>query len=114
MPQSELEDIMAQAIEDAGLPAPQRQYRFHVTRKWRFDFAWPAQRLAVEVDGGQFVMGRHGRGGALNAESEKLEAALLLGWRVYKVPTKWVRDRKGAPVRRETIEAIRSLLVLAP
>ena len=43
-------------------PAPIAEYRFHGTRRWRFDWAWPLQRIAVEVDGGQFAAfggGRH-------------------------------------------------------
>lgn len=31
---------------------PQLQYKFHPTRKWAFDFAWPEVMLGVEVDGG--------------------------------------------------------------
>ena len=31
---------------------PQLQYKFHPTRKWAFDFAWPEVMLAAEVDGG--------------------------------------------------------------
>ena len=31
---------------------PQRQWKFHHSRKWAFDFAWPEVSLAVEVDGG--------------------------------------------------------------
>ena len=35
------------------------EYRFHPSRDWRFDFAIPSRRVAVEVEGGAFNGGRH-------------------------------------------------------
>lgn len=64
------------------VPAPAREHRFALPRLWRFDFAWPAQRLALEVQGGIFTGGRHTQGAALLREHEKLNAAAVLGWRV--------------------------------
>lgn len=66
----------------AGLPEPVPEYKFHDTRRWRFDWAWPQYRLALEVQGGLFTRGRHARGPALLKEHEKLNTAASLGWRV--------------------------------
>ena len=33
----------------ADLPTPAQEYRFHATRRWRFDFAWPAAKVAVDA-----------------------------------------------------------------
>jgi len=65
-------------------------------RSWRFDFAWPAERVAAEVDGGArlvrwqrnpfhgrpqpVAVGRH----ATRADYEKMNAAAFLGWRVLR------------------------------
>lgn len=68
-----------------GLPAPVLEYRFHPTRKWRFDLAWPQQLLAVEIDGGVFSGGRHSRGAGYRADCEKFAEAAILGWRVIRV-----------------------------
>ena len=38
-----------------------REYRFHPTREWRFDFAIPAAHVAIEVEGGVWNGGRHFR-----------------------------------------------------
>ena len=65
-----------------GLPAPVAEHRFHATRKWRFDWAWPGQRVALEVQGGIFCRGRHTQGAALLKEWEKLNTAASLGWRI--------------------------------
>jgi hypothetical protein len=71
----------------AGLAAPVAEYRFAPPRRWRFDWAWLEQRLALEVQGGLFTGGRHSRGPALLREHEKLNRAAVLGWRVcFVVP----------------------------
>jgi hypothetical protein len=59
-------------------------------RDFRFDFAWPAQRLAVEVDGGTYSGGRHTRGKGYEEDCEKVCEAVIRGWRVMKVTTKQV------------------------
>lgn len=84
-----------------GLPMPEPEYRFHPTRRWRFDFAFLAARVAVEVQGGLFVNGRHSRGAALLKEHEKLNAAAALGWRVLFVTPKQIAN--GEALR--TVEA---------
>lgn len=67
------------------IPIPVPEFKFHPTRKWRFDWCWPEQKLALEVQGGLFVNGRHSRGAALLKEHEKLNAAAALGYRVLFV-----------------------------
>jgi very-short-patch-repair endonuclease len=63
-----------------------------VERRWRFDFAWPALRLAVGVEGGTWTAGRHSRGAGYEADCEKYAAALIDGWRVLRVTTGQVRS----------------------
>lgn len=66
------------------LPVPVFELRFAPPRKWRFDVAWPSlsRPVALEIQGGLFVHGRHSRGAALEQEHEKLNAAAALGYRV--------------------------------
>jgi very-short-patch-repair endonuclease len=75
-----------------GLPTPTPEYRFHPTRRWRFDFAWPHHKLALEVEGGVFIRGRHSRGAGMVKDMEKYGEAAILGWRVLRVTPKQVRD----------------------
>lgn len=76
----------------AGIPEPQRELVFHSVRKWRFDFAWPDLHLAAEVNGGTWNRGRHNRGSAIAAEYEKLNHAILDGWKVFLFTTDMVTD----------------------
>jgi hypothetical protein len=68
------------------LPAPIREYAFHATRHWRFDFAWPAHRFAVEIEGivANPAKGRHQTAGGMVNDLEKYHEAHMLGWRVYR------------------------------
>ena len=68
-----------------GLPMPVREHRFHDTRRWRFDYAWPAQMVALEVEGGVWTGGRHTRGKGYVADLEKYREAAIAGWCVLRV-----------------------------
>ena len=60
------------------------EHRFHPRRKWRFDVAWPDMMIAVEIDGGTWIQGRHSRGAGQSKDNEKINAAQSLGWKVYR------------------------------
>ena len=75
----------------ARLPVPATEYRFHVARRWRFDYAWPAEKLALEVEGGLWVAGRHSRGSGAVADLEKYSEAAIAGWRIVYATPKEVR-----------------------
>lgn len=75
-----------------GLPVPVAEFRFAPPRRWRFDWVWLEQRLAVEIQGGLYTRGRHTRGPALVNEYAKLNAAVIAGWRVLLVTPAQVRS----------------------
>ena len=75
-------EIVTAYFMDCGLPPPVYEFRFHPTRKWRLDVAWVPHRIAIEVQGGIFIAGRHVRGAALLKEWEKLNMLTVMGWRV--------------------------------
>lgn len=88
MKRSHLEERIAWFIKGRDLPAPVREFRFAPPRMWRFDFAWPELGIALEVEGGEFMHGRHNRGMAMSKDAEKYNAAALAGWYVFRVTTK--------------------------
>jgi hypothetical protein len=91
------------ALNVAGIPAPTVEHKFAQDRRWRFDFAWLEQRVAVEVDGGVWTGGRHTRGKGFLADCEKINRAQELGWCVLRYPP-------AALTRAETLQQIRVLV----
>ena len=78
------EQILNLDFIQAGLPASEREYTFAPPRRWRFDFAWPQHKLAVEIEGGSWTLGRHTRGEGFRNDCEKYNEAVLLGWSVLR------------------------------
>lgn len=89
---SDLEELFAFQMKAAKLPEPTREFVFHPTRRWRFDFAWPDRTLACEVDGGEWVRGRHQRPGGFRKDAEKFSTAAAMGWLVLRVTGSMVED----------------------
>lgn len=63
------------------------QHKFHPTRKFRFDVAWPEHRIYVELHGGTWTSGRHTRGSGFERDREKMNLATVLGWRGLEITT---------------------------
>ena len=78
-----------------GLPAVEREYRFHKTRRWRFDFAWPEYKVAVEVHGGTWSHGRHTRGLGFQKDRTKGNEAQLAGWLLLEVTRQHIESGKA-------------------
>jgi very-short-patch-repair endonuclease len=87
----------------AGLPPPVPELGFCDGRKWRFDFCWPVRMLALEVDGGGWTRGRHHRPKGYAKDCEKLNAAVLLGWRVLRVTPQMVASGAALELVRKAL-----------
>jgi len=93
------------------LPQPIREYKFHPVRKWRFDFAWPKIKLAVEIDGGTFagqkMLGNHAIGKRYQEDCIKINAAQLDGWAVLRADREMVNtDEFGVVVKTMILRRI--------
>lgn len=123
---SAIEETLALHIRAAKLPEPVREYRFaaeHVgagkgskqrlidagLRDFRFDFAWPELRVAVEVDGGMYIKGGHTSGTGASRDREKDDQAMRLGWSIYRCTPAMIK--RGRAV--ETIEILLSMARVA-
>lgn len=103
---------------DIPLDVVEQEYRFHPTRKWRFDFAIPSLKIAIELDGGEAMRtvtcancganparmttkkgstvirlgGGHHTPDGYRRNREKMNEAVLLGWAVLGASGKQVED----------------------
>ena len=80
-----------------------KEHRFHPDRLWRFDYAIPALRIAIEIDGGVWINGRHNRASGYLGDMEKFNAAATLGWVVLKFTPQEQYTRKAFDLITATI-----------
>ena len=96
MAKRELADTLALQLRASHCEGFEREFKFHPTRKWRSDFAWPNDNLLVEVDGGQWVQGTgHNSGTGKERDCEKDAEAVILGYRVLRFTTNMVEDGRA-------------------
>jgi uncharacterized protein (UPF0128 family) len=88
-------DLMVAMMMALGLPQPEREYRFHETRRWRFDYAFPDRKVALEVEGVTPSGGRHQRVKGYAADCEKYSVAAADGWRVIRATPRQLESGVG-------------------
>lgn len=72
--------------------APVSEYRFDDARMWRFDFAWVKAKVAVEIDGGLYMKGRHVSPEGFQKDCYKINRAVELGWRVLRYSPQMLKN----------------------
>lgn len=55
------------------------EYRFHNTRKWRTDYYISDYNLAIEIEGGVYINGRHTRPSGFMRDIEKYNQLTVYG-----------------------------------
>jgi predicted transcriptional regulator of viral defense system len=89
--ESEFEEAFLALCRRIDVPAPDRQVYVDPgdgEPMLRLDFAWRAERYAVETDGGRY----HGTGRRLEADHRKDQRLTLAGWRVLRITWRQLRD----------------------
>lgn len=88
----DIEAALVVELLRAGLGGFERNYRFDPRRRWEMDFAWPAARVAIEVQGGLHSRGAHVRPEGYTRDARKARRALLMDWKVFPCTAACVRD----------------------
>lgn len=86
---------LAKQMSLVKFPDFEEEYKFLDDRRFRFDFAWPDRKVAVEIEGGVYSSGRHTRGAGFTKDCEKYNLATLNGWSVYRFTTEMVKNGKA-------------------
>ena len=77
-----------QLIEAGFKVVTEHAFAKEIGRRWRFDYAIIDRMVAIEVDGGNWIRGRHARPLGMAADNEKKNTAQAMGWRVFVFNTK--------------------------
>lgn len=98
-----IRDNFFKILQSHKIEIPEHEFKFHAKRRWRFDYCWVSKKIALEVEGGIWINGRHNRGSGFIKDMEKYNNAALLGYRIIKcTPTSLVSI--------ENIELIKNIL----
>lgn len=74
---SDGEVLLVQLLVAGGVPKPVRQHRIG---RWRFDLAWPDQKVALELDGST-----HRSEARRRLDARKQNDAVLAGWTLLRI-----------------------------
>lgn len=94
---ADVADVLAAALGPRPVHVAIAEYRFS-TRKWRFDWAFPDVKLAIEIEGGSGSNGRHTRPSGYADDCEKYNRATLNGWRLLRYTSEQIRKERARVV----------------
>jgi very-short-patch-repair endonuclease len=102
------EHLFARSVTFTGKDGRDRE------RAWRFDFAWPTVKVAVEIeglvvhwqpDGTQRVSGRHVTPKGMSEDSRKYATAAMLGWYVLRFPQAMIKSGEASSLTKLVLQA---------
>jgi very-short-patch-repair endonuclease len=105
---SEPEERLAFHLRADGLGHFKRELVFWPARKFRFDFAFIVERIAIEVDGGLHSGGRHTRAKGFEKDCMKLNEAAILGWMVLRFSPSQISSGHAVHTIKRALEARRN------
>lgn len=91
------------------LPAPVREYVLSGPRKFAYDLAWPDLMLLAECQGGiwgKSTNSSHAHPASIQRDADKLNYAVIRGWRVLHLTTSAIESGEAIGVIRQAIRGI--------
>lgn len=104
--QTDLERAALTRMKQGRIPTPVAEYRGIPGRQFRFDYAWPEQKVALECEGGTWQKERtgHTSGKGFESDCEKYSLAAAHGWLVIRATTDQIHDGTFIPWLRQALE----------
>jgi very-short-patch-repair endonuclease len=102
---NDAEELLAIHLKERGFLA-NREFHFAPKRKWRVDFFLPTVWMAVEIEGGAHINGRHNRAAGFVGDMEKYNALTKQGIALLRYTPEQVLD--GSAVA-DIVDAIKTL-----
>jgi very-short-patch-repair endonuclease len=87
------EETLLIQMRAVGLPEPKREHMGIPGRRFRYDFWWEPEKLAVEVEGGVYLgrFGRHTSPQGYTKDAEKYNLGALQGHTIIRVTPSHIR-----------------------
>lgn len=92
---SHLEIMLDDQMCLADLPPWETEFKAIEDRRFRWDRAWPGNRVLVEVQGAVWVKGGHSTGAGITRDAEKNNLAILAGWKPLIVTADHIKSGKA-------------------
>lgn len=102
---SDLEEKFAKQWADEGLPSYERNYQPWLPhRAFEVDFALPALKLGIEIEGGIFMRkSGHSTGTGIARDIDKHNLAVFTGWTLIRVTPPQVANGEGIAMAKRLI-----------
>ena len=123
---SQLEETLALQLRALKLPGCEREYRLfahHVGlgpeikqrlkdagfKDFRFDFAFPEQKLLIEIQGGAWMAGKtgHTSGSGFSRDIKKAHDAMTLGFNVYACDGALIKSGQAVELIEKLVNQLR-------
>ena len=62
------------------------------SKRYRADFAHPASKCIIEIQGGTYMRGRHVSGSGYERDARKFNLAMMSGWKVFLLTSTTAKD----------------------
>jgi len=106
---SHLEALALQQIRDAGFPEPEREVEGIEGKRYRFDFCWKEEGIAVEIHGATHTGKGHTSGKGFAEDRRKMNLANLNGWVVFEFTAEMLNQDELVPTLKEAFEMVEEL-----
>jgi very-short-patch-repair endonuclease len=103
--------IFFASLKIYNIDIPIKEYLFakELKRKFRFDYCYPDVMLAIEIEGGIWINGRHNRASGFIKDIEKYNTACMLGYRVLRFT---IQDLKKIATYETIVATIHNIKAL--
>ena len=83
------------------------EHKFHPDRNWRFDYAIPEHKIAIEQEGGIWMKGKgaHSRPSGILRDMEKYTQANILGWIIIRRTPQQLTEQQTLNLIKCSIES---------
>jgi very-short-patch-repair endonuclease len=93
-------------LTENGIGGWEREFKFAPDRRFRSDFAWPEERILLEIEGGVFVRGRHVRPAGYERDCLKYSLAASLGYLVLRFTPNHIESGEAIEILLETLKRV--------